>query len=39
LHGEPVVNDLADALHTLDNSGLTHLIYQDMLITKKNGGV
>jgi carbamoyltransferase len=38
LHGEPVVNDLADALHTLDNSGLTHLIYQDMLITKKDGG-
>ena len=38
LHGEPVVNDLADALHTLDNSGLTHLIYQDALITKKDGG-
>lgn len=39
LHGEPMVNDLADALHTLDNSGLTHLVYRDMLITKKNGGV
>ena len=38
LHGEPIVNGLADALHTLDNSGLTHLVYQDMLITKKNGG-
>lgn len=38
LHGEPIVNGLADALHTLDDSGLTHLIYQDMLITKKNGG-
>jgi len=39
LHGEPMVNNLADALHTLDNSGLTHLMYQDMLITKKNGGM
>ncbi len=38
LHGEPMVNGLTDALHTLDNSGLTHLIYQDMLITKKDGG-
>ena len=37
LHGEPIVNNLTDALHTLDNSGLTHLIYQDMLITKKGG--
>jgi carbamoyltransferase len=37
LHGEPMVNNLADALHTLDSSGLTHLIYQDMLITKKKG--
>lgn len=39
LHGEPIVNTLADALYTLDNSGLTHLVYQDMLITKKDGGV
>ncbi len=38
LHGEPMVNGLADALYTLDNSDLTHLIYRDMLITKKNGG-
>jgi carbamoyltransferase len=39
LHGEPTVNGLTDALHTLDNSGLTHLVYQDMLITKKDGGM
>lgn len=35
LHGEPIVNNLSDALHTLDCSELTHLIYQDILITKK----
>lgn len=38
LHCEPMVSDLDDALHTLDNSCLTHLVYQDMLITKKNIG-
>jgi carbamoyltransferase len=39
LHGEPMVNNLADALYTLDNSSLTYLVYQDMLITKKDGGM
>ncbi|MDN3684010.1 carbamoyltransferase C-terminal domain-containing protein [Vibrio sinaloensis] len=35
LHGLPVVNDIEDAMHVfLKNSGLRHLILNDVLISK-----
>ncbi len=35
LHGEPIVNTLKDAIHTLENSGLNYLVYQDRLVEKR----
>jgi carbamoyltransferase len=35
LHGLPVVNDVADALHVFDNSGLKYLLVNDLLFRKK----
>ena len=35
LHGEPIVNDLKDALHTLRDSGLNYLLFENRLIKKK----
>ena len=35
LHGEPIVNDLEDALHTLRDSGLNYMLYENRLIKKK----
>jgi carbamoyltransferase len=35
LHGEPNVNSPADAIHTLDNSGLKHLAIGKFLVQKK----
>lgn len=34
LHGLPVVNDIADAFHVFENSGLKHLILNHVLISK-----
>src|SRR3989339_1285072 len=34
LHGLPVVNDVADAMHVFKNSGLKYLILNDILISK-----
>jgi len=34
LHGLPVVNDVADAIHVFENSGLKYLILDDVLISK-----
>jgi carbamoyltransferase len=34
LHGLPVVNDIDDALHVFENSGLKHLILNSVLISK-----
>ncbi|MFT6906222.1 MAG: carbamoyltransferase [Oleiphilaceae bacterium] len=34
LHGLPVVNDVADALHVFENSGLKFLIMNDILLAK-----
>ena len=38
LHGLPVVNDVADAVHVFENSGLQYLIINDILITKARNG-
>lgn len=35
LHGEPIVNDLQDALHTLRSSGLNYVLFENYLISKK----
>jgi carbamoyltransferase len=35
LHGLPVVNDVADAMHVFKNSGLKYLILNELLISKK----
>ncbi|MEF1172708.1 carbamoyltransferase C-terminal domain-containing protein [Vibrio sinaloensis] len=35
LHGLPVVNDIADAMHVFENSGLRHLILNDVLLSKQ----
>ncbi len=35
LHGDPIVNNLSDAVHTLRNSGLQYLVFEDRLIAKK----
>jgi carbamoyltransferase len=34
LHGLPVVNDVADAFHVFENSGLKYLILDEVLISK-----
>jgi carbamoyltransferase len=34
LHGLPVVNDVADAIHVFENSGLKYLILDEVLISK-----
>lgn len=34
LHGLPVVNDVEDAIHVFENSGLKYLILDDVLISK-----
>ena len=34
LHGEPLVNDIHDALHVFENSGLKLLLLQDHIIKK-----
>ncbi|BCD91417.1 carbamoyltransferase [Francisella halioticida] len=34
LHGLPVVNDVFDAMHVFENSGLKYLILEDFLISK-----
>ncbi|SON50967.1 carbamoyltransferase C-terminal domain-containing protein [Vibrio tapetis] len=34
LHGLPVVNDIEDAIHVFENSGLRHLVLNDKLISK-----
>lgn len=34
LHGLPVVNDIDDAIHVFENSGLRHLILNNVLISK-----
>lgn len=34
LHGLPVVNDIDDAIHVFENSGLKHLILNHVLISK-----
>ena len=36
LHGLPVVNDVADAIHVFQNSGLKYLILNETLISKKS---
>jgi carbamoyltransferase len=36
LHGLPVVNDVADAIHVFQNSGLKYLILNENLISKKS---
>ncbi len=36
LHGYPIVHGVIDAVEVLLNSGLTHLIVNDTLITKRN---
>jgi carbamoyltransferase len=39
LHGEPIVDSIADALYTFKNSGLDHLLIQDtILISKRVNG-
>ena len=35
LHGLPVVNDIADAIHVFENSGLKYLILDETLLSKK----
>ena len=35
LHGLPVVNDVADAIHVFENSGLKYLILDKILLSKK----
>jgi len=35
LHGLPVVNDIDDAIHVFENSGLRHLILNNVLISKR----
>ncbi len=35
LHGEPIVESPADAIHTLERSGLQHLLVGNWLISKK----
>lgn len=35
LHGEPLVDSPADAIHTMENSGLQHLAMENYLISKK----
>jgi carbamoyltransferase len=35
LHGEPNVNSPADAIHTLEQSGLKHLVINNILIQKQ----
>lgn len=35
LHGLPVVNDVVDAMHVFENSGLRHLILNNVLISKR----
>ena len=35
LHGLPVVNDVADAIHVFENSGLRHLVLNNILISKR----
>ncbi len=35
LHGYPIVNSIADAFHVFSNSGLSHLLISDILISKK----
>ncbi len=34
LHGLPVVNDVADAIHVFENSGLRYLVLNDTLLSK-----
>ncbi|MBT3887161.1 MAG: hypothetical protein HOF70_20440 [Rhodospirillaceae bacterium] len=34
LHGEPIVNNVKDAMHTFESSGLDHLLIGDTLISK-----
>jgi len=34
LHGLPVVNDVSDAIHVFENSGLRYLILDDFMISK-----
>lgn len=34
LHGLPVVNDVADAIHVFENSGLKYLILDEILVSK-----
>ena len=34
LHGLPMVNDIKDAFHVFENSGLQYLVINDMLISK-----
>ncbi len=34
LHGLPVVNDIEDSFHVFENSGLKHLILNDILVSK-----
>jgi carbamoyltransferase len=35
LHGEPIVMSPADALHTVERSGLRHLVLEDLLLEKQ----
>jgi carbamoyltransferase len=35
LHGLPVVNDIDDAVHVFENSGLKYLVLNNYLIAKK----
>ena len=35
LHGEPIVDSIADALYTFKNSGLDHLLIQDKILLSK----
>jgi carbamoyltransferase len=38
LHGLPVVCDIEDALHVMENSGLTRLVVNNLLITRNSRG-
>lgn len=37
LHGEPIVNTIADAVRTFEFSGLDHLLINDEVLVSKNG--
>jgi carbamoyltransferase len=35
LHGFPIVMNVSDAFHVFENSGLDHLLIENILISKK----